>query len=57
MVAARARPALPHTAHEPDPWNTADPAETLTRPGPLDVHMRARPVTDLLVAAYEAFAS
>lgn len=47
---------LPHPAHEPDPWAATDTAETLTRLGPLDVQVRATPVTDLLAAAYQALA-
>jgi SWIM zinc finger len=35
-------------------WELADPAATLTRLGPLDVDVRSRPVTELLVDAYAA---
>jgi len=48
--------ALPHGDRGTDPWADDNPSATLTRLGPLDVHVRTRPVTELLAPAYDALA-
>lgn len=48
--------ALPVDAVAGDPWHESEANTVMARLGPLDVEVRARPVSDLLRPAYEALA-